>query len=247
MLRSLTSILLGITLFVWADGVRIAANTFYAATVEFSDRAGDNITSDYPTTGERIYVNGGTDKLECGFWVLPTNDFVLRAPRRGHCEAAPLRGVLADANRASQCSDRNAATARHLHEHPRHPDAAARDSEEHHRPLPNRLGRVEVDGPLGRHVDVRDGGVCLPYRHRVDRNGRSRHSRRSRRCRGADDDEEKYRDAGRPLSHAVSGDDYVPDVPVMSRIRGQECVAGMVIENRKRLLRSAVAKNVTKS
>ena len=70
-------------LLVVAGGARIGANTFYAATVEFSDRAGDNITSDYLTTGKRIYINGGTDKLECGFWVLPNNDFVLRAPAGG--------------------------------------------------------------------------------------------------------------------------------------------------------------------
>ena len=66
-------------LFVVVGGVRIAANTFYPASVTFSDRVGDNITSDYLTTGNHIYVNAASpDKLECGFWVLPNNDFVLR-------------------------------------------------------------------------------------------------------------------------------------------------------------------------
>jgi len=70
-------------LVIATGGIRVAANTFYPATVTFSDRAGDSITSDYLTTGKHTYVNGGTDKLECGFWVLPNNDLVLRAPAGG--------------------------------------------------------------------------------------------------------------------------------------------------------------------
>jgi hypothetical protein len=70
-------------LIVVTSGVRIGANTFYPATVTFSDRVGDNITSDYLTTGNQTYVDGGADKLECGFWVSPNNDFVLRAPAGG--------------------------------------------------------------------------------------------------------------------------------------------------------------------
>ena len=50
MLRSLISIVLGIVL-LWAGGVRLVADTFYAATVTFSDRQDDKITSDYQTTG----------------------------------------------------------------------------------------------------------------------------------------------------------------------------------------------------
>jgi hypothetical protein len=68
---------------VLAGGTRIAANTFYPATLTFSDRVDDKITSDYLVTGKHTYENGGPDKLECGFWVLPNNDFVLRAPAGG--------------------------------------------------------------------------------------------------------------------------------------------------------------------
>ena len=77
MLRSFTSIVLGIVLLSWAGGVRLVANTFYAATVTFSDRVDDKITSDYQSTGNHAYVNGGTAKLECGFW-QQSGDFVLR-------------------------------------------------------------------------------------------------------------------------------------------------------------------------
>jgi hypothetical protein len=77
------AMVLGSFLVVVSGGIRVAANTFYPATVEFSDRVGDNITSDYLVTGNHTYVNGGTDKLECGFWVLPNNDLVLRAPAGG--------------------------------------------------------------------------------------------------------------------------------------------------------------------
>lgn len=74
-----TAVVFASLLLVVAGGARIGANTFYPATVTFSDRAGDNITSDYLSTGNHTFVNGGTDKLESGFWVVPNNDFVLRA------------------------------------------------------------------------------------------------------------------------------------------------------------------------
>lgn len=63
-----------------ASGPQLLADTFYAATVTFSDRLGDNVTSDSVTSGKHAYVNGGPDKLESGFHTV-TNDFVLRATK----------------------------------------------------------------------------------------------------------------------------------------------------------------------
>ena len=60
-----------------SGGIRVAANTHYSATVTFSDRAGDNIRSDYLTSGSHSYVDGGSAKIESGFWQL-SGDFVLR-------------------------------------------------------------------------------------------------------------------------------------------------------------------------
>jgi hypothetical protein len=60
------------------NDVRVLADTLYPATVTFSDRGDDKITSDYSTTGNHSYVNGGADKLECGFHTV-TNDLVMRA------------------------------------------------------------------------------------------------------------------------------------------------------------------------
>ena len=76
MLRSPISIVLAIVFLLWAGG-RLVANMFYAATVTFSDRMDDKITSEYPSTGNHTYVDGGTDKLECAFW-QQSGDFVLR-------------------------------------------------------------------------------------------------------------------------------------------------------------------------
>jgi len=58
-------------------GIRVAANMFYPATVTFSDRVGDNITSDAATTGTHSYTNGGSAKLECGFYEV-SSDLVLK-------------------------------------------------------------------------------------------------------------------------------------------------------------------------
>jgi hypothetical protein len=55
-----------------------STDTLYPATVTFSDRGGDMITSDYLTTGKHSYVNGGSDKLETGFHTV-TGDLVMRA------------------------------------------------------------------------------------------------------------------------------------------------------------------------
>lgn len=56
----------------------LIADTLYPATVTFTDRDGDHITSDYLTTGSHTYTNGGPDKLETGFHTV-TNDLVMRA------------------------------------------------------------------------------------------------------------------------------------------------------------------------
>jgi len=64
-------------LLVVAGGVRVGANTFYPATVTFSDRLGDKITSDYLTTGNHSYTNGGSAKLEVGFYEVSA-DLVLK-------------------------------------------------------------------------------------------------------------------------------------------------------------------------
>ena len=88
MFKSPISIVLAVALLVPA-GVRLVANTFYAATVSFSDRVDDKISSDHQSTGKHSYVNGGTDKLECGFW-QQSGDFVLR---RMNGSAPRYRGI----------------------------------------------------------------------------------------------------------------------------------------------------------
>src|SRR5262245_53005961 len=64
-------------LVVVCSGIRVGANMFYPATVTFSDRVGDNITSDAATSGTYSYTNGGSAKLECGFY-LDSGDLVLK-------------------------------------------------------------------------------------------------------------------------------------------------------------------------
>lgn len=59
-------------------GRGLIADTLYPVTVTFTDRTGDNITSDYLTSGSHTYTNGGSDKLETGFHTV-TNDLVMRA------------------------------------------------------------------------------------------------------------------------------------------------------------------------
>jgi len=64
-------------------GIRLTArpggnDTLYPATVTFSDRLDDKITSDYLATGNHSYIDGGAGKLECGFHTV-TNDLVMRA------------------------------------------------------------------------------------------------------------------------------------------------------------------------
>src|SRR5262245_33050709 len=68
---------LSLALLVVARTERLTALQFFPATVTFSDRQGDNITSDYLTMGSHAYTNGGSAKLECGFYT-GTNDLVLK-------------------------------------------------------------------------------------------------------------------------------------------------------------------------
>ena len=52
----LTAVAVVVGLLITSGGGLIA-DTLYPATVTFTDRAGDNITSDYLTTGSQTYTN----------------------------------------------------------------------------------------------------------------------------------------------------------------------------------------------
>ncbi len=124
-------LVLASSLVVVSGGIRVAANTHYSATVTFSDRAGDNITSDYLTSGSHSYVDGGSAKIESGFWQL-SGDFVLRQltgplPRYLSFSLTPIT----PAGAPSGSLDRT----EHLHEYPEHPHAPARAGQERHRNL----------------------------------------------------------------------------------------------------------------
>jgi len=60
-----------------AVGAGPSTDTLYPATVTFSDRFGDAITSDYANSGNHSYTNTPAKRFEVGFHTV-TNDLVMR-------------------------------------------------------------------------------------------------------------------------------------------------------------------------